>query len=435
MSKFQLSVLIVLGLILLMLLVLPYYIVRPNNKYHSYHNRTFYTIVSSFKWLMSVSGKVGSGKTSIVSGISHVLQYHLLNKTREVMKSYQVHFNTIDFELYNNDLYQLLNEYSIKNIYLIADLLMDHYQIRDYPIYNFLNFTTSREFTKEYIYAFEAMVRNNFVASKTRFFSRVTNTLNLEYDIEQQNLYQVINTGNYNIPNYLLEIIDESSDDNAAASWREHEETGRKQYRNKIRHIHEESNYMISIKQDSTDEVRKQRSLYHTNIEVESVEVIFVFKRLYRLIEHLFRYQDFSYRLFKLRLPYTFYCISNILKYDKHSYGSYVDQFYDKPNPSRDVDHKLHFVKKFLQSLSYNVYRVSITDDVDNIKKESKVETLELVFPSLHCFAYPKYEYNHIQTELMSASIKDGSIESNLFQNPKFFEKTERTVTEHELKF
>jgi hypothetical protein len=436
MQRNQLIILIVLGVILLILLVFPFYLTRPTSKLRFQFRKTSYILTSLIGYLNSITGKVGAGKTSFASGVSHILQMHLIDKMTSLMKDYQTFFNKINFDEFNNLLYHLISVYKINQVLLITDIIMHQYEIENRPIYNFLNFSTTREFTKQYVFAFDAMVRNNFVASKTRFYSRITHSMNLEYDIRQQDLYEVYQTGNYNIQNYLVEIIDEAQDDNAAAKWREQEETGRKQYRNKIRHIHEETNYLISIKQDSSDEVKKQRSLYHLNIDLdEKVQVVSTQKRLERFIERILRLRDFNYRLFNLKLPYLKYYLKNILSYERYSYDAFIDSMYDKPNPMRDVNHLLQFIKWYLKSLNYNVYSVEITQNSDDLKKESKTQKYQFVIPSIYCFSYPKFEFNHIQTELLAKSTIDGSIEHNLFQNPTFFEKTERMVIDDEPKF
>lgn len=435
MTDKELLTIIVLTAILILLLIIPLSVFGVTKYYDYSFHRTQY-IALDFGYLIDVNGKISKGKTSISSGLSHIYQLDFLRRIRDLMKQYQTFLNRIDFRQYNDRVYQLIMEKGIKNVYEITDQLMSEYQLNDIPVYNYLTFTSMREMTKSYVIAFGAMVRNNFVASKTRFYSRVTNTMNLDYDITQQDLYKVIQSGNYFIEDYLVEIIDEAQDDNAADLWRDQEKTGRKQYRNKYRHIHEQNNRMISIKQDASDEVRKQRSLYQTNLKlVDGVQVKFVYKFVYDIMKWIYRLEDSPYRIFKLRIPYMIYYFKNLLSYDKYSFSAYCEARYDKPSITRNVDHKLMFLKWYLESMNYNVFSVELAEDTDDLGKQNKTETMKLVIPSIYCFTYPRYEFNKIQTDLLSKSNKDGSIERNLFKNPEFFNTTEKVVMHDDIEF
>ena len=435
MTSQELLVIIVLSAILILELILPISIFGVSKHYQNAFYRTQY-IAKDFGYLIGINGKISKGKTSISSGLSHIYQLDFLQRIQDLMKQYQSYLNKIDFSTFNDRVYQLILEKGIKEVYLITDTIMKEYLLTDYPVYNYLSFTSMREMTKSYIIAFGAMIRNNFVASKTRFYSRITNTMNLDYEITQQDIYKVIESGEYFIEDYLVEIIDEAQDDNAAELWREQEKTGRKQYRNKYRHIHEQNNRMISIKQDESDEVRKQRSLYQTNLKlVDGVEVKFIYRFVYKLLEWLYRIEDAPYRFFKLRVPYSFYYLKNLLSYDKYSYSAYCEARYDKPSITRDVDHRLIFVKWFLESLNYNVFTVQLAEETDDLGKDTKTETFKLVIPSIYCFTYPRFEFNQIQTDLLKKSTKDGSIERNLFKNPEFFNKKEKEVISDDIQF
>ena len=435
MTERQLILLIITLLIYLSLLLVSF-VSFGKTKYFQYQFQRTRNVAKGFGYLQGISGKISAGKTSLASGLSHVYQLDILEKIQKLLKEYQTYLHQIEFSMFNDRLYELLVTHGIKNYYKITDLIMDEFDLRDTPVYNYLNFTTMREMTKSYTIAFAALLRNNFVASKTRFFSRITNTMNLDYDITQQDIYKIFETGDYFIEDYLVEIIDEAQDDNASANWREQETTGRKQYRNKYRHIHEQNNFMIGIKQDESDEVKKQRTLYQTNIKItESVQVIFVYRYLYKIFEWLYRLEDAPYRLFKLRIPYMCYYIRNLLSYDKYSFQAYCDARYDKPSITRNVDHKLLFLRWFLESLNYNVFHVQIAHDVDDLNKESKSETIKLVIPTIYCFTYPRFEFNKIQTDLLEKSNKDGSIERNLFKNPEFFNIEEKVVISDDIEF
>ncbi|MDY0210925.1 MAG: hypothetical protein RBQ91_05930 [Acholeplasma sp.] len=435
MTNNQIIIIVILSTILLILLLLSV-VFFGKSKYYKYHfQRTQYEAIE-FGHLIGISGKIGSGKTSIASGLSHIYQLDIQYRIQKLLKDYQTYFNKIEFQNFNDRLYELIITHGAKNYYLITDELMAGFNLIDRPVYNFMNFTTIREMTKSYVIAFISLLRNNYVASKTRFYSRITNTLNLDYDIKQQDLYKVFESGDYYIEDYLVEIIDEAQDDNSAATWREQETSGRKQYRNKYRHIHEQNNRMIGIKQDETDEVRKQRSLYQTNIKiVEKTDVKFIYRFVYKIFEFCYRLEDSPYRFFKLRLPYTWYYIKNLFNYDKYSFQSYCDARYDSPSITRDVDHKLMFVRWYLESLNYSVFTVQIAHDADDLSKDSKVDNLKLVIPTIYCFTYPRFEFNKIQTDLLEKSNKDGSIERNLFKNPEFFNTEEKVVISDDIEF
>lgn len=436
MTQRELLVIIVLLAILILELALPLSIFGVDKYYKYAFMRTRY-IALDFGYLIGINGKISKGKTSISSGLSHIYQLDFLQRIHDLMKQYQSYLNKIDFRQFNDRVYQLILEKGIKQVYEITDAIMDEYQLGDVPVYNYLTFTSMREMTKSYVIAFASMVRNNFVASKTRFYSRVTNTMNLDYEITQQDIYNVIKSGDYFIEDYLVEVIDEAQDDNAAELWREQEKTGRKQYRNKYRHIHEQNNRMISIKQDESDEVRKQRSLYQTNLKlVDGVQVKFIYRFVFNILQWIYRIEDAPYRIFRLRLPYMFYYLKHLLSYDKYSFDAYCEARYDKPSITRDVDHNLMFLKWFLESLNYNVFTVQLAEDTDDLGKESKTETFKLVIPSIYCFTYPRFEFNQIQTDLLSKSNKDGSVERNLFKNPEFFNiEKEKEVISDDIQF
>lgn len=421
MSYSQIILLLFLIVTNFILLMAPIYLVGLSKVYRMMFKMSS-KIALGFGYLIGINGDIGAGKTSLSSGLSHVYQMDFSNRIDKLMYEYQRLFSDIDFEEFNSIVVYILRNSGIKEIDFIIQVLFEKYGLNDYPIYNFLNFTSVYELTKSYITAINAIERNNFVASKTRFYSRITGSVNLDYDISNQDLYKVFESGEYFIEDYLVELIDEAQDDNSAANWRQQEETGRKQYRNKFRHIHEQNNRMIGIKQDASDEVKKQRSLYQTNILITSdMENIFIYEKLYKMIKWFYSFEDSLYRIVSVQLPYAIYWLKNILSYEKISYDSYFRRKYRKPSVLRNVDNRLLYVKWFLASLNYNVFYVSIASNPDDLETETKARKARLVIPAIYCFTYPRFEFNDIQTALMSKSTKEQSIERNLFKNPNFF--------------
>ena len=440
---------IVILTFLLVLLMLPIFIDR--GKEYSYQRAFQKTsiVAKLFGWLISVDGKIRVGKTSLTSGLTSIYEYEIMEKIENVFLETKKIFNRINFFDFDKQLFDYLtnDKNPNPNFDELTKKMMESYKIPEYFIYNFLIGKLSTEYIKDYIIAFYSFyLRMNFVQSKTRRLSPILHKMAMQFDPQDIEIFNKLKTKDYGLQPYSVIVHDEASDDRSAYNWREAIGSGSKEFKSKFGHIFKETSRMINIKQDSSDEILKERSLTQSHIQIIApVKLGFERKFFYKNIKRLYKFQIMFYLIFKINIPYSIAKLKHRLKtFQKLDKQEFIDQFYDLPNKLRDYDRKVLFLKYHIDSLKYNIYHVKVYSNEEDIGKQDEkyYEEHVLVIPSKLCFTYPKFEYDKIQDDLINVSTKSVS-EQEFFKKPDFFdnrkpkttttsEKDERMVTDVE---
>jgi hypothetical protein len=425
-------------------------------------------------YLLSINGPIRIGKTSYQSGLKHIYEIEIQMMLQDLIEKTRKIFNKINFNELDSILDQEFSKLepgtlSFNNQQTFDDLtnlIVTHYDHHKYfnlrysIIFNFTSNKKTYQYLEDYVFAYFVLnYRKNYVMSKTPFYSHVTGTMSYIYDIEQTKIHKAYELRNYAIYDYMIELIDEASDEIGANKRFEDvkEEDGDKDYRRKFGQIHQERNRQITTKQDVKDEKKKLRSLTQSNLWLpERVEQRGTSRFIIKAIEFVLSIFYFFYNIIMVRIPFIFYFktenkMIKIVKYifliitiimtifnnnmmiilfliflkfnPGEEYLSYYEYHYKRINIKRTIDRFVLHIDWYLFSIGYNKYIVLNYYSEEDVKKRDPMcfEKLDFIIPIIYCFGtYDSWFYKTIQKELLNESTTQ-SKESNWFKKDKYF--------------
>lgn len=351
-----------------------------------------------------------------------------MEKLNEKMEKIRNIFYNIDFNEFENII--LFSLQKTNDLDKIKEIIIQYYNINSKKLYyNYLDFDIIDNLIKDYIEAYYTLnIRNQYVYSKTYFYSHITNKSNLIYDLESQKINEAYKNRTYSIHDNFVELHDEASDDIDASKNQDvsKDNSGALEYRRKYGHLHKETNYLISTKQEAANEIARYRRLNQSNIYIEkNVEIIYIYKLINKIIKRIIKIID--------KINYIKFNIQAILKnkifYDKRI--EYINRKMKGKLKFRKIKNFLVYVQKFLFSQNYCYFKIrnySNDSDVGKINNESKkyYDEFNYIIPLKYCFGcFNTHEYSYIQDELIKNSkVNIEDIQNELmFINKKHFKK------------
>lgn len=400
-----------------------YYLIR--------HSATVYDL-SKKGFLISISGLVKVGKTTISKGISHAYERDILNKLQNKLHEtkvllQKVNFNDVD-KFIEDRLTDSLNNALKINFKSLAEEVLEKFELNDSLIHDFINIKRIIIVIEEYVEAyFYLYYKYNFVYSNTKHYSRITGKFNQVYDVNNQQIFNSYLKKSFDLDRYSVELIDEASDNDSAMKWREMEDTGSKEYRRKYAHIYKETNRLISIKQDSSDEVKKYRNLYHSNFYLDHKPLLRnTFSAVRKII---FKFIDFKVFIFNIKewFKYKLKRKKNHLDNEAYGYDYEKEYNYNKSNYQRKMDTKKYYYEMFFKSCGYLVFQVKDyykEDDIGSRSSDTFEETI-MYFPVIECWGtFDHTEFSYLYDELHDVSEKQPKT-ANYYLHENYFERKE----------
>lgn len=419
--------LIILNLLLLFPLLL---ITIPNTYYKRLFNYTLYYCQNFLGYVIAIVAKIRTGKTTLLSGLSHVFQLIIINKNNKIMEDirdilYYINFNELEYIIID----QFTNDNQDLNY--ITDVIIDYFELDGNRLYyDFLEFKPIKQLIYDYVEAFYVVnIRQQYVYSKTYVYSHITHKPNLKYDLNWTKIKEAYNNKNYSIFDNMIELIDEYSDDfGYGNNWNDiKDETGAREYRRKYGHLHKEKNFFIYTKQDSSDEVKKIRNLTQSHLYItEKVKVVNNFSLLNNFLQKLYELPN------KINI-YRFTIQAMIKGYfTKEKRESYIDYKLKETKFGKKFQYKIFTIKRFLFSLSYCQFIIRNYYNEEDVGKENTenkhyYDPLRFVIPLKYCFGtFTRFEFNYIQQQLIENTNIDFEdlIESTMFpKNKRYFDE------------
>ena len=430
--------------------VVPLIIIGVQRKFLSRGFEISIAYAKMLGFLISINGSIRRGKTSFQSGLSHIFQIILQQEIEDYILEVQKIYAFIDF----NELDQMIlnafqelessSEFETKHVEASENILkfLDkkyNLDLEKTLVYNFYSSKTSLKYLTDYIYSFYVLnLRRNYVQSKTKFYSHITGNVSYKYDVKHQKIHTAFNEKDYSIYDYMIELVDEASDEIGASKRYEDvkEEDGDKDYRRKFGQIHQERNRIITTKQDVKDEIKKFRTLTQSNIYLPfKVEQRGQNKWIYNIIEFIYNVKFFFYKLFIVWLPFR---LAKLFTHLDDDYEEYQQAQWRSINYRRKQYNKLLHISWYLKSIGYNKYEIWDYPDENDVKKSNKEYFNRMIFyiPIKYCFGtYDTHHWKNIQRELLEHT-KTESCEDNWFINMPYFEQSSEGVDrEHEIGF
>lgn len=404
-------------------LLLPVIIVKIQAKIYLYQfQRTVAYVKQKLGIIIGINGEIRVGKTSLQSGLSSVCQIITIQDITALIDRTKMILNRIDFNEFNE----------VAMYFLVVDELPDFEKITLHflKLYNLdgkaLHFDMIGQVTVEklildYLYALWVMnIRNNFVQSKTPFYSPITGTYNMNLETDWLKIREAYAKKNYAIHDWMTLLIDELTDEAGAMEYLSDvkDEQGGKEYRRKFGQIHQERNRMITTKQDVMDEVKKFRNLTHSNLVVEEkVQMVGNFMWIYRIIAYFTNQKISMLRFFRVlprflrgRLkalvlnPFRFLLKKPLLTW--LTLDEISEDYRNRVGRYRNIENRLYYVEQFFKSIGYNRYvgyKIKRAEDIERAKADRDEFTFYI--PTYMCFGtYDTHLYKEYQKDLLERS-------------------------------
>ena len=382
------------------------------------HERKFYQSINLIKnnlgFTISINGSVGTGKTALASGFGAVYTMIFQNEIQRLLKYIKRILFYVNFDEFNECLIYLIEQNS--NLHLnyirISEALIKIFNIQNYYHYDFVTPVSTNDLILDYVIAFDAFyIRNNYVFSKTRFFNPVIFKTNLTFDISATAIIK--EPTKFNLKPYSVVIHDEASDDKAADTWREEITSGTKQFKSKIRHIFKEKLVLINIKQDYTDEVKKERTLNQSLLDMQGLKKLNNPKPLFKLLRSYYNLTSLFYR-YRLRFRFLIRYIKTLIRSRiRISYYEFLDSIYNQEHKLRRLELKSQNLASFFEAQRTIEFEFKLYKKEKDFGKEIASDFLYI--PLKYCFSYPRFEYEETLQDLLKQS-KAATYEDNYFK-------------------
>lgn len=419
------------------LLFLPLLFISGKNKLlkHNYNNSVGF-VKYRLGSIISINGPIRVGKTSAQAGISSIMEkliiqdiLELMEKTKLMLKS--ISFNKLDyilndyysnFDLSDKDNYPIFED--ISNVIITSFNLNEESFIND-----FIGNIPIDKLIIDYCQAyFVIYFRNNYIQSKTPFYSHTTGNYNLDLDVNWLSIKNAYKNKDYAILDWVVILIDELTDEASSGMWQQdlQDLSGAKDYRRKFGQIHQERNKIISTKQDVLDEIKKFRNLTHSHLHLDhQVYTIGNYNVLYNFIDSMFRIKHFLFKNLYLKPKFYIKKILRIEDYKQVSFSRYYDYFLNESNMLRKDNNYLFYLKEFLLSIGFNVYNGRVLERAEDIEKaNAESEIFTLTIPTIDCWGvYDTHLFKSMQTDLLDNSNTIAK-EVIPIKNESFFEET-----------
>lgn len=409
-------IVIVLGVINA-LLIAPIIISISQDKLYKYLFDNSRIKASEFGYIISLVAGIRTGKSSLQSGLKHIFELELQDKILDIFNLIKIILNKIDFNK--------LNDYLDKNILSYNDFdkltseLMEELKISDVFIFDYLTFKKTSELIYSYVYCYYVYYfRNNYVMSKTKIYSQVTGNFNLYYDVDNQKINEAYLNKSYDIEDYMIELLDELTDEFGASKryYDMKEEDGAKEYRRKLGHLHQETNRIITTKQDASDEIKKYRTLNNTEVEIlKKVKLIGNKKRIQDTLDLFIK---ICYFLRNIRVFFNWLFKKKLRK--DIGFFDYLDKLKNINSFTKQLERKVYFFKKLLDSKGYCKFPTRVFTSNKDIESSSNYHKITFIIPAMYCFGtYNNFEFNFIQKDLLTQS-KAYSVEVLRYEQEHF---------------
>ena len=333
-------------------------------------------------YISANEGKVGSGKSSFMVGVSHYRTLSYRERIDDDMSWIELIYFQIDFEALKQTINELYTNHHTASE--IVDTLLNTPEIQNMFALSYSDYLTEyegSELLSKYIHAYCAELRNNYTMSSMMIFNRITNNFNIDFDADVFNIKDEKAMSKYYVPDYCTIVDDElalSSLKNTS-DYRAISSTGADSYLRLIRQVKEETvSYLFSSQNTSriAPIVRELPNIYFKQLGIEPCG------QLMPLQHSLEKRQN--------RLSRR---IDKYLKKQKHL--DLIPQL-----KARIFD--LYQERKKIEAASFRKYAVAYSTDPDN-QNERKV--FEAYFPiSWVRGTYKSHEYNALEHELNAGS-------------------------------
>ncbi len=360
---------------------------------------------------ISICGPKGAGKTTTACGFAHMLTEYIIALCMRRMDDIRIKLEHVDFNFVQayfvgclKNLDQLdsppykswyYDEAISKTVsFIIQDEKFKYYYT------NFVNVENKKELLEDYLlYYLILNFRHHYVVSTASFFNRVSLENALLYDPTSLELRSVLSEKNFDQDFCNIIFNDEVSlgRGNVYSNDKKVKLAGTVYFKILERNAFLGTHYTISMKQQAMNEVKQDRELCDTNLDIfDRKDDLSTFKSLQKLL-------DFFYSVCSLPIK-IWYFISSIFR--KRSYRELLEHKKNSPGALRRLEKFIYQVKKLLISTGYIRIRMKLYLRPEDVGSENEKKYTPYVFyiPIQWCYGVvDTYEYRPVAEYYMKA--------------------------------
>lgn len=328
---------------------------------------------ASLGYVINLSGKPGSGKTTTGAGITNYLIKYIQMKMMKEMDDIRKSLSEIDFNVLEKDFIETL-ENSNFDENLAFKKVLDEY-VFDTLYTDNLHIFNKKDMLKDYLKRYFILnFRQHYVLSKTYFFDCVNGQNAKQLDPSSLELLKVEERRNYqlDIATVIFEDEKQFGSGNVFSNNKDVKTSGKKEQRSLIRNAYEGLVYEVTTKQYDADEVKLERKGISSSLNIRSrreINFSFGYVKLLKII--------YNIRIF----PYKFF-------YFFHNYDENLDRLKKKSNRLRKLEKKIDDYEKIIKSEGFIVVYTRSYFDPDDVGKQNKelYENVKLILEKELCY-------------------------------------------------
>jgi len=349
-------------------------------------------------YIMYITAPIRGGKTSLMNGMSHAIQEHLIGELQSQMQRTQVIITTIDYNQLDQDI-MARYEQGMKPV-AIYEQLKEVYPFDLVGSYDDgLHVISYLDLFAMYIYSLCRLLDNNFVMSTQPAYSRITGTQAKDLKTEWMEVkLQHEQGGPYPIERYNVLMEDDQNIDSKKESHNHYviakEDAGKNLWLRIFGHLYKETCYYLTTVQEADRIVKVERELAtsilfvesFSHVELQSLRFILnVLRLIIRIMFTMFLW---------IRYPWPF----NKRKFRFEENGSsesilvdYPKEYRKRPSLWKKVDRVVLVLQERLFSRSYLRFKLrkySKAEEVGRLNSANVKYYDEMIlhFPTRYCF-------------------------------------------------
>ncbi len=373
---------------------------KKDIQYYLLCKRTEHEVRSKFGYTIYLTAPIRTGKTTLMSGLSHILTNVLIRValgTKRKIKKIIVEANFLEIDQIIQKCF--ISQISISNAVKVVIEMNPILFSKTYqdPVDREKSYAVLIE---DYVKAEYALLTNNYVfsAKETPFYNRITENYRKQFDFTSMQLKNAYDEKIFQLTNYNIILEDEKGLDGDKKESKymtaSKEDDGMPEFLRIIGNAGQETIYYITTNQEASRWVSTERHLMTTNILIKELKVIRMHSFYRRMIAFFNRIVQFFYSI-SIRLHF----------------GELRKQVYmNRPNLFKRLNKKLVYKDQELFSKSVIEYKVAVYDNVDDVGKNNTTtniyyEDMVLYLPLTYCFGnIDTHLYSFIFDSLQASS-------------------------------
>lgn len=389
-------------------------------------------IIPNLGYIVGVGGAIGAGKSTSVAGITTYMESYIMSEAYAKLDYVQTIINNYDFTNLNKLLDKLFFDEKIEktmqsvvvpnmhNYLFIEDPINKNY-IYDKIYSDGIKRKSYKSLLMDYIEAYLAIRRNNYVWSNIKFDSVITGNRAFElkgsdFKIKERYTFEDYTLRRYSIFNYDEATLDS---DKINLNWQKMDhDSGTIEHSRLFRHYYKGTSYYYTTLQNPERLVKAERELFNSILMIRDKSDYEQFKRLKNLL-YVFNIVNEFWHSTKIKIKKVF----NI-KVNESKKSLY-----------RNIKRMILVANDRLNAKDYLIYRINVCNTAKEAEQSSSnTYNTTFVLPKKWCYGpIDTYEYSYQYDSAVAISKKhptekrgDYSIEDKIQLANEFLKKVEK---------